>query len=386
MRESYTIIYIIGADDFPISQSGAVERLLFGENLKKINNGGNHMSKKLVSVMLALVMVLTALSMTAFAANAQYEDPDAEEAYTQMWYLETANEPDANGNYTVDVYLEANYAVGAISFHVDAVGATLKGAEISSFIADDEGYNANVQVNKSKGNVFIIPEPTNAAATGLDFSVAELVATLTYTLDADTATITLVNDAKTIDNDGKLVAARLGDGVLASNTMYYGQWVVDMEYTDIALGDPISEVTLGEEVVAANPVLIGVDTGVVDNATGYVYGVPAGADANDYFEVENGSFSIAETVTGAVLIVKNAAGEPFAAYTLVIFGDVNGDGAITAGDYTVVKEASLGATIEDEAANFAGDVNGDGTITAGDYTVVKEASLGGDITSNPYAA
>lgn len=345
------------------------------------------MSKKFLSVMLALVMVLSVFSVCAFAASANYEDPDAEEAYTQMWYLETTNEPNANGDYTVDVYLETNYLVGAISFHVDAVGATLKSAEVSDFIFDDEGYNPNIQVNKSKGDVYIIPEPTDTAAMGLDFSSAQLVATLTYTLTDASATISLVNDAKLIDNAGKLVAVRMADGVLASDAMYYGQWVVDADYNDVALGDPISEVTLGEEVVAANPVLIGVDTGVVDNATGYVYGVPAGADANDYFAVENGSFSIAETVTGAVLIVKNAAGEPFAAYTLIIFGDVDGNGAITAADSTVVKMAALGGAIDGGAAfELAADVDGNGEITAADSTVIKMASLGGEITVNPFAA
>lgn len=343
------------------------------------------MSKKLLSVMLALVMVLSVFSVSAFAVDVVYEDPDAEEAYTQMWYLETANEPDADGNYTVDVYLEANYSVGAISFHVDAEGATLKSVELGSIIADDEGYNANVQVNKSKGNVYIIPEPADAAAEGLDLSVAELVATLTYTLDADTATITLVNDAKTIDNDGKLVAARLGDGVLASNTMYYGQWVVDAEYTDIALGDPISEVVLGSEAAAADPVLSGVDTGVVDDANGFVYGVPAGADVADYFVVENGTFEIDGTYTGATLVVKDASGNEFATYTLVIFGDVDGNGTITAADSTVVKMAALGGAIDGGAIEFAADVDGNASITAADSTVIKMAALGGDITVNPYA-
>ena len=342
------------------------------------------MSKKFLSVMLALVMVLSVFSVCAFAASANYEDPDAEEAYTQMWYLETTNEPNANGDYTVDVYLETNYLVGAISFHVDAIGATLKSAEVSDFIFDDEGYNPNIQVNKSKGDVYIIPEPTDTAAMGLDFSSAQLVATLTYTLTDPSATITLVNDAKLIDNAGKLVAVRMADGVLASDAMYYGQWVVDADYNDVALGDPISEVTLGAEEIA-NPVLIGVDTGVVDNETGYVYGVPAGADANDYFAVENGSFSIAETVTGAVLIVKNAAGEPFAAYTLIIFGDVNNDGAVTAADASSVQIASLGGAIEGDAANtFAADIDGNGEITASDASVVEIAALGGDITINPF--
>lgn len=349
------------------------------------------MSKKFLSVMLALVMVLSVFSVCAFAASANYEDPDAEEAYTQMWYLETTNEPNENGDYTVDVYLETNYLVGAISFHVDAIGATLKSAEVSDFIFDDEGYNPNIQVNKSKGDVYIIPEPTDAAAMGLDFSSAQLVATLTYTLTDPSASIILVNDAKLIDNAGKLVAVRMADGILASDAMYYGQWVVDTEYNDVALGDPISEVTLGA-AEAADPVLSAVETGVIDEDNGYVYGVPAGANAEDYFAVENGTFEMVANEggytngTGATLVVKNEAGDEFATYTLIIFGDINGDGAVTATDYAAAKNASSGGSIDGDAANFAADVNGADAVTATDYAAIKNASSGGDITINPYAA
>lgn len=344
------------------------------------------MSKKLLSVMLALVMVLSVFSVSAFAVNVAYEDPDADEAYTQMWYLETTNEPDGNGDYTVDVYLEANYSVGAISFNVAAEGATLKSAVASDFILDNEDYNANVQVNKSKGNVYIIPEPVNAAAEGLNLETAELIATLTYTLTGDSATITLNNDAKTIDNDGKLVAARLGDGVLASDTMYYGQWVVDTEYTDVALGDPISSVTLGQEV-AADPILSGVDTGVVDAENGYVYGVPVGADAADYFAVENGSFEIEGTYTGAILTVYNSSDEVAAEYTLVIFGDVNGDGGIDGTDaLDVSKHANYVAEFEDAAVLFAADVNADGGIDGTDaLEISKHANYVSELPVNVWA-
>lgn len=351
------------------------------------------MSKKFISVMLALVMVLSVFSISAFAVNVEFEDLESEAYNYQMWYLETANEPDANGNYTVDVYLEASYYVGAISFHVDAVGATLKNADATDFIYDADGYNADVEVNKSKGNVYIIPKPTDATKYGLDVTSATHIATLTYTLTADSATITLVNDAKTIDNDGMLIAARLGDGILASNTMYYGQFINDIDYNELEVGDIISEVTLGEEVAAADPVLNGVGTGVVDEARGYVYGVKVGdpVDGN-YFTVENGSFEMVANElgvtngTGSTLVVKDAAGNEFATYTLIIFGDVDGNGAPELADYGLVFNASLGVEIEDDAQNFAADVDGNGAPDLADYGLVFNASLGVDITVNPYAA
>lgn len=350
------------------------------------------MSKKLISVMLALVMVLSVFSISAFAVDVGYEDPEAEEAYYQMWYLETTNEPDANGNYTVDVYLEANYYVGAISFHIDAVGATLSKVEASDFIMDNEDYNANVQPNKAKGNVYIIPEATDATALGLDFTYPQLVATLTYTLTAESATITLNNDAKTIGHDGKLIATRLGDNVLSSNTMYYGQFVQNIDGDEPELGATISEVILGEES-AADPVLSGVGTGFVDEVNDYVYGVVAGDPVDEkYFTVENGTFEMVAAEggtangTGATLVVKDTAGNEFARYTLIIFGDVNGDSEITGTDSGIVKTVAIGGDPDSEVAQFAADVNGDGEITGTDSGIVKTAAIGGDITNNPYVA
>lgn len=346
------------------------------------------MSKKLISVMLALVMVLSVFSISVFAVNVGYEDPEAEEAYTQMWYLETANEPDANGDYTVDVYLEANYFVGAISFHVDAVGATLKDADASEFIYDADGYNAEVEVNKAKGNVYIVPKPTDATKNGLDVTSATHIATLTYTLTAETATITLVNDAKTIGYDGKLIATRLGDDVLSSNTMYYGQWVVDAEYVDVALGDPISEVTLGEEVAAADPVLSGVDGGYVDPDRMYVYGVPVGEDASAYFTVENGTFEITGNATGDTLTVYTEDGDVYEEYTLIIFGDVTCDGKVNMEDSGAVDDHVFGISlIEDDVVKFAADVTADSKINMEDSGAIDDHVYGiSTIAGNVWAA
>ena len=89
--------------------------------------------------------------------------------------------------------------------------------------------------------------------------------------------------------------------------------------------------------------------------------------------------------TGATLVVKNNAGEEFATYTLIIFGDVNGDGEVLALDATKITLASLGAEIAGGAVyEFAADINGDGEILAVDATKVTLASLGAPLTSNPY--
>ncbi len=147
------------------------------------------------------------------------------------------------------------------------------------------------------------------------------------------------------------------------------------------------------ESAATEPVLGGLETGVVDTENGYVYGVTAGeTDLTLFFTVENGSFEMVANEagytngTGATLVVKDTKGNEVAYYTLVVFGDVNGDGAVTATDTASLKLATLGGTIEGDAYNMAADVNGDGSISATDTATVKLSTLGGDITVNPYAA
>ena len=334
------------------------------------------MSKKILSVVLALVLVMTTFAVCAFAVGGTgYEDEDS--TYTQTWAL---GEPVDNGNgtWSVDVMLTANYYVGAISFVVtndNPAAAVLKSVTKGAALT----YEANIQKNATTGLVAIIPEPIDESEKGVDLTAGGVIATLTYTLaDGASAQLAIANDPKTATTPGgDLIAVRLSDNNLTTATMIYGQTVTSVG----------ASVKLGNAAVAADPVLSGVDTGVVDAENGYVYGVPAGADANAYFAVADGSFEIEGTFTGATLVVKTADGAEFATYTLIIFGDVDGNGAITAADSTVAKMAALGGGVEGGAAcEFAADVDGNGEITAADSTVIKMAALGGDITVNPYAA
>ncbi len=127
--------------------------------------------------------------------------------------------------------------------------------------------------------------------------------------------------------------------------------------------------------------------------TGYIYGVDAGGDVNAYFELVDPSAGTVKWTasaggstngTGAVATVKDNNGNEVAVYTLVIFGDVNGDGAITATDGNAVNSAALGGSIEAGAKAFAADVNGDAAITATDGNAVNSAALGGSISVNPF--
>ncbi len=62
-------------------------------------------------------------------------------------------------------------------------------------------------------------------------------------------------------------------------------------------------------------------------------------------------------------------------FVVVVIGDVDGSGDITATDYVVIKQTFLGIVILDGAKAFAADVDGDGEITSTDYLSLKYSFL-----------
>ena len=65
-------------------------------------------------------------------------------------------------------------------------------------------------------------------------------------------------------------------------------------------------------------------------------------------------------------------------YTIVVLGDVNGDGKASAGDYVLIKNHIMQTNlIKDSANQSAADVNKDGKISAGDYVLIKNYIMKG---------
>ena len=131
---------------------------------------------------------------------------------------------------------------------------------------------------------------------------------------------------------------------------------------------------------------------VIDKENKYVYGITPGTDIETYFTVKNGTLELVansagyKNGTGAIINIKNSNGTVIDTYTIIIFGDVNGDGLPTATDVSIVTGASLGFDIDGgDVYAFAADTNGDGLPTATDVSIVTGASLGFDITVNPYS-
>ena len=75
-----------------------------------------------------------------------------------------------------------------------------------------------------------------------------------------------------------------------------------------------------------------------------------------------------------VTLYKN--GQPVAEYTLCLFGDVTGDGAINISDILAIKRHILAQRTIEGMGCAAADVNGDGSINISDLLAVKRDILG----------
>ena len=348
------------------------------------------MSKKILSVLVAIMMVV---SMFAVCANAvSYEDDETAAEYTQDWAL---GEPVDNGDgtWSVDVYLTTNYGTGPIEFvltNTDTSVAAIKSVTLGDAIPAD--YNATVSVSKAKGKVMIIADTTGTGTITAE-EIEGVIATVVYTYAGEgSAEIAIEDNAKSATNPaGTLIAARMSDG-------------------DVVTGEGITgqTVTVGDSVIigggaAEAPTLAVIDgtIGVIDTTrqdmycdesgfgmgdatfTGYIYGVEPeyAEDIYSVFEViGDGELEIvaneagSEAGTGTIVNVLDTDGNVVESYVLVIFGDVNGDGAIDAvdagdiefHDAWMYEMSSNGMRMEYAYQVFAGDVNCDYSLDAVD--------------------
>lgn len=344
------------------------------------------MSKKILSVVLALVLVMSSFVVAAFAAN-NVSFEDEESTNTQTWALSEPVTTDGV-TYTVDVSLTTNYPTGAIEFVIkETDDANVIELDTMATLGDAITYEAEISADPDTGKVVIVPQTTANATLVTATAINGVIAKLTYTYTGTgSAQIAIKNDPKTETNKGgSLIALRMPEANVVDTNVVAGQKVA-------SVGEAR---TIGS--AAADPVLKPVEgsTGFVDETNKYVYGVPAGTTADaftDYFTVENGSFVMeandanCDNGTGAILVVKNNDGEVFDRYTLVIFGDVNGDSLIQTPDATDIYIYLADKLPLSDAQKFAADVNADGVIQTPDATdIYIHLADKGDIKPNIWA-
>ena len=352
-------------------------------------------TRKLLSVVVALMMVVSMFAMTANAAN-YYESEEDAAKYEQIWALSKPVD-NGDGTYTVDVSLTTNYETGPIQFvltNTNPEVAAIKSVTLGDAIP--ASYNATLSVSKANGKVMIIAD-TAGTATITAEEINGVIATVVYTYaGSGSATIAIEDDAKSATNvGGSLIAARMGDG-------------------DVVTGDPITgqTVTVGDSVIigsaAQAPTLAVIDgtIGVIDTTrqdmycdadgigtgdatfTGYIYGVEpeAGETVDAVFEVVgDGELEIlandagSEAGTGTIVNVLDTNGDVVETYCLIIFGDLNGDGVIDVYDAADIElhdawgypSETDGMRMDRAYQVFAGDINCDAVLDVYDAADIE---------------
>ncbi len=344
---------------------------------------------KIIAIIVAIVLVVS-IFVVGTVANTKNTSIAISIDKTELSAGQTA---------TVTVTASADYPVATASIpvfydktmvDVSNPTATLTGYDVANVTTDSTAVDsakiyANTGVESEKFGFVLVTYIGGANDT---VSTLENATILTFTITAKSdvsgeALVKCVTQSAKTDNN-------------VAGMLYFGTTTSGATITSIP--ENVENIVLTNATTSATIVTGGVDLvakadmpTVIDATNKYVYGITAGDSVEDYINVNNGSYELVanssgvKNGTGATVNVKNASGTVVDTYTIIIFGDVNGDGEVTAADSNTVKAISLGGTVEEIAKAFAANVNGDDGVTAADANTVKAASLGGTITTNPYA-
>ena len=125
-----------------------------------------------------------------------------------------------------------------------------------------------------------------------------------------------------------------------------------------------------------------------DAKTGYIYGLDEGfADIASYVTVKDGTGTSAfiPTVngngTGSKLEIYTITGALYKTYTIIIFGDVNGDCKSDGMDAVLIGCMANNMGEYDDSIKYAADVNFDGSVSDVDSVTVAGYAIGNDVIS-----
>lgn len=195
---------------------------------------------------------------------------------------------------------------------------------------DENDDTQNLYVNSAKA--YVASDRVMSSTT--DAEIASQVATLQDAINQFTCAITVVPDDTVPDNS------------------------TNVEQTELIIDGLVPATIASSEdllalVKAAAPEGYNVTLESVASAAGY-YGTGATVKAN----------------------VAELGGQTVATYTVVIYGDVNGDGAVDAFDAAVLDLDLADVQALTGAYGLAADTNADAQVAVGDYTLVKDAIAG----------
>ena len=174
----------------------------------------------------------------------------------------------------------------------------------------------------------------------------------------------------TVDSNGNIIAKAVGETIITVST-------VNNKVAKVVVTVKDNKVVLEEDVLNY--------LGLVKKDS-YVYGFAVGSKLNNikekinnyqglklqYFNPSSGSLDLIATGVKFGLLINGTEYD----YTVIVKGDVDGDGKIFATDYVKVRNHIMGKTSLSEVSLKAADINGDGKIFATDYVKIRNHIMG----------
>ena len=216
--------------------------------------------------------------------------------------------------------------------------------------------------------------PKHVSGVSLDIPSATLAPGDTVTLTATVLPSTAINRAVTWSSDS--AAATVSNGVVTA----VSEGTATIKVTTAEGGyQAVCTVAVKSNGITSTKYGIGTTTiaGVIKNTDVTQFIANLGNDAaslhvykTDGLELTSGNVGTGMTVA----LFKDGA--EVDRLTIIVKGDVNGDGNVSISDYTLVRYEILDLKPLTGAYLAAGDVNGDGNVSISDYTLIRYDILG----------
>lgn len=347
---------------------------------------------KLIAIVMAIVLIVS-IFIVGTVANAKN---------TSVVVSVDKTELSAGESATVTVSVSADYPVATASIpvfydktlvDVSNVTATLSGYDVKNVTTDATATDsAKIYANTGlDGTKYGFVLATYIGGAGDTVTTLENATVFTFTITAKenvsgNAVVKCANESAKVEENI--------EGMLYFGTTTSGTTINSIP--ENVEGVVLTNATANVVIKSSGTTVVPKDDKetVIDNENKYIYGITPGDNVEDYIKVNNGSFEIVANAsgysngTGATVTVKNSSGTVVDTYTIIIFGDVNGDGVITGVDLMSISQYVSGATSAlTDYSLVSADVNGDETITGVDLMSVSQYVSGttSTISTNPYS-
>lgn len=355
-------------------------------------------SKRILAILLAVTLACSLFAVSASAAGT----PTGTEAMTVT--ITTDNETyEAEASVQVRVTIACNYNVPSFRFpimfdssvyelptivSVASFGTCASSGTISSNTSNTEQFIPESYDPSAFGCILV--QWTASAANGEIGHINNEAGELAFTFDLKTKS-SAVGKTGTIfiPEESDLFYYQAIENPADANTFYY------LDSTTCAMTFvPANAMVVGEQVALVPNEDYGTP-GIVDEERRYVYGLTEGiagnADVKKHVKA-TGNAVIRSTSNGVgfgtgATIRLDIDAVPVKEYTIIIFGDVDGDAICDVNDLNVCSMyANASAVCDEDYLIFAGDITGDGAVDVADVPTIHAVANAAAVIdqSGPY--